>query len=118
VQQLLITLSMCLLVTTGWSQSSSSDYQVGSIVAVQPHLGEEADASITRYDVSVRVGDKVYTVLYSEPANPYTEVKYRAGINVLVYIDKNTLTYNDLLGRSKTVPILSWKPAAKVCKAP
>jgi hypothetical protein len=38
-------------------------------------------------------------------------VRYAAGRELLVLVGKQTLTYNDLLGQSYEVPIVSRKPA-------
>jgi len=38
-------------------------------------------------------------------------VKYAAGRELLVLVGKKTITYNDILGRSFTVPIQSQKAA-------
>ena len=65
---------------------------------------------VASYDVSVKVGDTIYTVLYTPPLNLNT-VKYAAGRSLLVLVGKKTITYNDMLGRSFEVPILSQKPA-------
>ena len=64
-------------------------------------------------DVSINVGDTIYVVLYT-PALGEETVKYAAGRDLLVLVGKSTITYNDLLGRSFTVPIESQKPAANL----
>ena len=38
-------------------------------------------------------------------------VKYSVGRDLLVLVGKETVTYNDLLGRSFEVPIISQRPA-------
>jgi hypothetical protein len=38
-------------------------------------------------------------------------VKYVAGRQLLVHVGKNTITYNDILGRSQEVPIVSQRLA-------
>jgi hypothetical protein len=63
-----------------------------------------------RYDVSVKVGDTIYVVLYTQPLGELP-AKYAAGHELLVLVEKNTITYNDMLGRSLQVPIESQKPA-------
>jgi len=37
-------------------------------------------------------------------------VKHAGGHQLLVYVGKNTITYNDILGQSQEVPIISRKP--------
>jgi hypothetical protein len=91
---------------------STSKYQVGTITEVKVHqtAGSGASAAAS-YDVSVKVGDTVYVVLYTPEVGEDT-VKYAAGRDLLVLVGKNRITYNDILGRSYEVPIESQKPAA------
>jgi hypothetical protein len=91
---------------------SASKYQVGTITEVKAHQAAGSGASDTAsYDVSVKVGDTIYVVLYTPPLGEDT-VKYAGGRDLLVLVGKNTITYNDILGRSFAVPIESQKPAA------
>jgi hypothetical protein len=39
-------------------------------------------------------------------------VKYVAGRQLLVHVGKNTIPYNDIVGRSRKVPIVSQRQAA------
>jgi hypothetical protein len=92
---------------------SASKYQVGTITEVKTHQdagGGATDAA--SYDVSVKVGDTIYVVLYTPPLGEVT-VKYAAGRELLVLVGKRTIRYNDLLGQSFDVPIESQRPAAK-----
>jgi hypothetical protein len=105
---------VCIFLTTfpAFCQSTSK-YQVGTITEVKVHQaagGGTSDAA--SYDVSVKVGDTVYVVLYT-PALGESTVKYAAGRDLLVLVGKNKITYNDILGRSYEVPIESQKPAAR-----
>jgi hypothetical protein len=104
----------CILLTTfpAFCQSTSK-YQVGTITDVKVHQAAGSGASDTvSYDVSVKVGDTIYVVLYT-PALGEDTVKYSAGRDLLVLVGKSTITYNDILGRSFAVPIESQKTAAK-----
>jgi hypothetical protein len=93
---------------------STSKYQVGTITEVKVHQAAGGDATgAVSYDVSVKVGDTIYLVLYTPPAGEET-VKYAAGRDLLVLVGKKTITYNDILGRSFVVPIQSQKAAAKL----
>ena len=106
---------VCIFLTTfpAFCQSTSK-YQVGTIAEVKAHQAAGSGASGARgYDVSVKVGDTVYVVLYT-PALGEDTVKYAAGRDLLVLVGKNTITYNDILGRSFAVPIESQKPAANL----
>jgi len=101
-----------------FSQSKSA-YQVGTIMAVAPHKESSASASSpTSYDVSVKVGDTDYVVLYTPPFGEET-VKYAAGRDLLVLIGEKTVTFNDALGNSSEIPILSRSTvASSVTPAP
>ncbi len=93
---------------------STSKYQVATITEVKVHQTAGSGASdAASYDVSVKVGDTIFVVLYT-PALGEETVKYAAGRDLLVLVGKNTITYNDILGRSFAVPIESQKPAANL----
>jgi hypothetical protein len=92
---------------------STSKYQVGTITEVKAHQAAGSGASdVANYDVSVKVGDTIYVVLYTPPLGEIM-VKYAAGRDLLVLVGKSTITYNDILGQSHDVPIESQKTAAK-----
>ena len=92
---------------------STSKYQVGTITEVKVHQSAGSSASDgPSYDVSVKVGSTIYVVLYT-PALGEETVKYAAGRDLLVLVGKNTITYNDILGRSFAVTIESRRSAAK-----
>jgi len=58
---------------------STSKYQVGTITEVKAHQAAGSSASdAASYDVSVKVGDTIYVVLYTPPLGEET-VKYSAG---------------------------------------
>ena len=103
---------ICLITFPVFCQSTSK-YQVGTITEVKTHLSDAGSASdAVSYDVSVKVGDTIYVVLYTPPLGQET-VKYSAGRDLLVLVGKRTIRYNDILGQSFEVPIESQKPAAK-----
>jgi hypothetical protein len=83
---------------------------VGTIIDVKPHQAAGNSTDVTSYDVSVRVGGTIYVALYTPPLGTDT-VKYAAGRELLVLIGKKTITYNDILGQSFEVPIVSRKTA-------
>jgi hypothetical protein len=105
---------LCILLTVfpAFGQSTSK-YQVGTITEVKVHQTAGSGASdAVSYDVSVKVGDTIYVVLYTPPLGEET-VKYSAGRDLLVLVGKHTIRYNDILGQSFEVPIESQQPAAK-----
>ena len=73
---------------------------------VKPHESASAKADDTaRYDVSVKVGNTLYVILYAPP--PGTDItQYAAGRDLLVSIEGDTLTFNDVHGQKTQVPIL------------
>jgi len=105
---------ICLTALQAFSQSASK-YQVGTVTEVKIH--ESADkvgaSDAASYDVSVKVGNTIYVVLYTPPLREVS-VKYAAGRDVLVLVGKSTIRYNDLLGRSYEAPIESQRPAASL----
>jgi hypothetical protein len=110
----LVGLCLILLTTFPAFGQSTSKYQVGTITEVKAHQAAGSGISdAASYDVSVKVGDTIYVVLYT-PALGEETVKYAAGRDLLVLVGKNTITYNDILGRSFAVPIESQKRAANL----
>lgn len=110
--RLAVVFCICLTTLPAFCQSKSK-YQVGTITEVKAHPASESDPSgAASYDVSVKVGNTVYVVLYTPPLGQET-VKYAAGRDLLVVVGKSTIGYNDILGRSFEVPIESQVPVAK-----
>ena len=112
MRRLTAVIALCLLTFPALCQSASK-YQVGLITDVKPRqaAGDGASDPAT-YDVSVKVGDTIYVVLYSPPLGELS-AKYARGHELLVLVGKTTITYNDMLGRSLQVPIESRRPAAE-----
>jgi hypothetical protein len=100
---------ICLGTLPAFSQSTSK-YQVATITDVKIH--QDSGSDLARYDVSVKVGDTIYVVLYTPPLGMST-VKYAAGRELLVLVVKKAITYNDILGQSQEVPIVSQRSASK-----
>ena len=112
MQRLIVIVTLCLLALAALGQSTSK-YQVGMITEVKPRQATgDGTSDPTSYDVSVKVGDTIYVVLYTQPLGEIP-AKYETGHELLVLVGKNTITYNDMLGRSLQVPIQSQKPAAE-----
>ena len=103
---------VCLTALPTFSQSTSK-WVVGTITDVRIHQTPDPDDFGTvSYDVSVKVGNTVYVVLYTPPLEEET-VKYAGGRDLLVLVGKSTIRYNDMLGQSHDVPIESQRPTAK-----
>jgi hypothetical protein len=98
---------MCAMAASTFAQSTSSKYQPGLIMSVKQHP-EPASAgdSPKRYDIAIKVGNTIYSLLYSPPPGTYG-FQYSAGQEILVSVGPKTITYNDMLGKSRTVPIVS-----------
>ena len=106
-----LTSVICIcLVTLSALGEPASKYEVGTITDVKIHQATGSSTGITSYEVSVRVRNTIYVGLYTPPLGTDT-VKYAAGRELLVLIGKKTITYNDILGQSFELPILSQKPA-------
>lgn len=105
----LIIVMMCGASVLAFAQTSSSQWQTGTITAVTTHLygpGERASDAV-QYDVTVKVGNTVYVVLYTPPSGSNT-VEYRRGVDLLVQVGTDTLTFNkgQLSGTTEVVPVL------------
>jgi len=112
MRRLVAVIGLCLLTYPALCQSTSK-YQIGFITEVKPREAAGENASDpTSYDVSVKVGDKIYVVLYTQPLGELP-AKYARGHELLVLVGKNTITYNDMLGRSFQVPIESQRPVTE-----
>ncbi len=112
MRRLIAVIALCLLTFSALCQSTSK-YQLGLITEVKPRQAAGDGASDpTSYDVSVKVGDTIYVVLYTPPLGELPP-KYERGHELLVLVGKSTITYNDMLGRSLQVPIESQRPATE-----
>jgi hypothetical protein len=109
----LIAIATLCCVTLPALCQSTSKYEIATITEVTPHQ-RAADPAVdaTTFDVSVKVGDTIYVVLYTTPLGEVPP-KYAAGREMLVLVGKNQITYNDMLGNSLQVPIESQRPATE-----
>lgn len=109
MRRLLMVVLMCLATYPAFCQSPTPKYQVGTITEVTPHKAAAgSDSSVTRYDVSVRVGNTIYVVLYTPPVGQNT-VEYRVGADLPVLVGAKTIKFSDQLGRTMEAPILRRK---------
>lgn len=84
---------------------TANKYEPGTITAVKNHKNSVGETDVARYEVSVKVGNMVYTVLYTPP-NGANSVEYFVGFQTLVLVGKDTLTFNSNLSGTTIVPIL------------
>ena len=103
---------ICLMSSALFCQPQPN-YELATIMDVQVH--EDAPSDVVRYDVIVKVGGTIYLVLFTPPVDTNV-VKYVAGRELLVLVGEKTITYNDMLGQSWEVPIVSRRSAAKDAK--
>ena len=112
MQRLIVVITLCLLTLAALGQSTTR-YQVAIITEVKARqVAGDSASDPTSYDVSVKVGGTIYVVLYTPPLGELPP-KYATGHELLVLVGKNTITYNDVLGRSLQVPIESQRPATE-----
>ena len=96
-------------------QSTSQKYQSATVLGAKEHEGalpdNVGDPSITRYDITLRVKDTEYVVLFT-PRPGQHGFQYMNGTEILVLVQPPIIKFNDILGRPGTAPILSQRPAA------
>src|SRR5208282_410004 len=111
MQKLIVIVTLCLLALPALGQSTSK-YQICMITDVRARqVAGDSTSDPASYVDSVKVCETIYVVLYTPPLGKLTP-KYATGREMLVLVGKNTITYNDMLGRSLQVPIESQRPAA------
>jgi len=106
----LAVICLCLCSGLAFSEpAATSKYQIATVIAVQVHNSNAgSDTSGRSFEVTVKVGDTLYVVLYTPPYGIET-VKYATGAQVLVLVGEKTITYNDIAGNPIESPILSRK---------
>lgn len=84
----------CMLTLTTFAQTTSAKYQPGTITAVTAHQNApgEAEKDVARYEVSVKIKNVVYVVLYTPQYG--NTVEYSPGLEMLFLVGDNTLTFN------------------------
>src|SRR6185312_2606683 len=76
---------------------TSAPYQIGTVMEVKDHQPTAQEDSTKRYDISVKVGDTLYVVLYT-PQHGSDAAEYKTGLDFPVQVDGKTLRFNDTLG--------------------
>jgi hypothetical protein len=107
VQNLMAVILIWVGAISTCAQTSSAKYQPGTIMAVTGHLNtaKEVEGNAVRYDVSVKIGNVVYVVLYTPPSGART-VEYSTGKQMLFLVGNHTLTFNSRLSGTAEMPIL------------
>ena len=112
MRKLIAVVTLCLLTFPALCQSTSK-YQVATITEVKPH---QAAGEVRLIPPAMTFPSKWATqfivVLYTHrwAKSPRST---QAGHELLVLVGKNTITYNDMLGRSLQVPIESQRPVTE-----
>jgi hypothetical protein len=117
MRQHLLILFISFVTLFAFGQSSPK-YQTATVIAVQAHQfasdnsdADDKGASKPAYDVSLRIKNEVYVVLYT-PREDTGATKYAAGRNALVLVGEKTIKWNDIMGTTFEMPILSKKSIA------
>ncbi len=109
--RLMCVVCICMTTFPAFCEPAAK-WEVATIIDCKTHqIGSSTASDVVSYDVSVKVGNTVYLVLYTPPLGMST-VKYAGGRQLLVLVETKTIKYNDILGQSLEVPIISQKPAA------
>jgi hypothetical protein len=93
-----------IAVLSSLCQSQSSTYQPATITGVTLHPNTPGEPDIARYDVTLKVGNNVYVVLYSPPPGQNT-VEYAAGMDILVLVENTSIRFSKL-GTTGEAPIV------------
>ena len=115
---LLAILSLCLPnAVFAQASATSSRWQPATIIAVNPHPSAgNSSPDNALYEVSMKVDQTLYVVVTTSPL-PSGIIQYTVGREVLVNVGNDTITWNDILGRSHDVPIISRSPFASGLKS-
>ncbi|PYX73628.1 MAG: hypothetical protein DMG78_08495 [Acidobacteria bacterium] len=91
--RLSLFLLLCIGIVPAPCQTSASKYQPGTILQVERHHvgASNTDTEPTQYDVSVRIDETVYVVLYT-PSYGSNTVEFSEGLEFLFSVGKETLT--------------------------
>ena len=91
------------------AHQTNPKWQVGTIMAVSPHPVVHTEGVARKYDVSIKVGNTLYVVLYVSQDGS-SAILHRAGIDLLVSVGTKTIAFNSLMGKRMEAPILSQRP--------
>ncbi len=102
-----LLLSALLLVPTSYAQSEPAKWQVATIMEAKELPATPGPSSnILRYEVTLRVENTEYVIVYTEPSASKGVPPYRPGQDFVVQIGPEKIKYNDMLGRVHEVPIV------------
>ena len=103
----LLAALICAASLSAMAQTPPSNYQRGTITAVTAHQNAPGESSrdVVRYDVSVKVGNTNYVVLFTPPSGSNT-VEYSTGTDMLFLVGNDKLTFNSTVSGKTEMPIL------------
>lgn len=100
---------LCCPAVRSWGEKKT--WQAGTILGVKAHEQQSNSGDAARmYDISVKVGKRIYVALYTAENNE-PDPGYYVGMRRTVLIDGDILKFNDLLGHTHSLRILSSKDA-------
>jgi hypothetical protein len=109
--RLMCVIGICMTTFPAFCEPAAK-WEVATIIGVKTHhIDSSSTPDVVTYDVSVKIGNTVYLVLYTPPLGMST-IKYAGGRQLLVLVGKKTIRYNDILGQTLEVPIIGQKTAA------
>ena len=105
--RLLLGVLICAASISALAQTPAPNYHRGTITAVTAHQNApgESGRDVARYDVSVKIRNTVYVVLFTPP-NGSRSVEYSTGIDMLFLVGNDTLTFNSMVSGKTEMPIL------------
>ena len=103
----LLAALICAASLSAMGQTTPSNYQRGTITAVTAHQNApgESGRDVVRYDVSVKVGNTNYVVLFTPPSGSST-LEYSTGTDMLFLVGTDKLTFNSMVSGKTEMPIL------------
>jgi len=102
-------IALILVLSLLTSAQDKAMYQAGTVTDVKVH---EPSKGTKSYDVSVKVGNTLYVVMFTPPAGSADVIQYKVGQETTVFVDGKNMKVNDITGKTWTVPILRQKELA------
>ena len=98
-----------LCITMQKSSAEKKVWQAGTILEVKAHPSKSGDSyGPQKYDISLQVGRTIYVVLYA-PKEEMPELEFYVGMARTVLVEDEFVTFNDLLGHTHPMRIVSSK---------
>lgn len=103
----------CSVIVSAFAQTTAQPkYQPGTVLAVERHRETDANSDQTRYDLTVKIDNTVYVVLFT-PRYGSNTIEYTPGLEMLFAVAKDRLIFPGKSDRidaaPQELPILSVK---------